>query len=327
MANEIKWQDAFLYPPDRLAIQATNVCNADCIFCGYQYLKDEKSFLKDEHFYKAVDQYAKMGGRIIDFTPLVGDLLIDPKIFEKLNYVRDKGTFKKVKFYTNGILLDRKGYPEKLLESLPTFVTFSAPGFDEEMYKRVYRSNSYKKMLRGTHKFLKLNKEKGWPIRASFTLKPDRPKEESVFTRDYKEYIEPYLENNSLYYVGDLDNWGGSIKQSDLTGNMKLAEEIALEKKGFPCYFTFFLSLMVDGHVRLCGCRFNNGTEYDELIVGHIGESSLLEIWQSDKVKEIRKNFIAKKLVSVCQSCTHYAPYSGNERAEYKIEEYKKVKQ
>ena len=319
------WVSSHLYPPDRLTIQVTNICNADCIFCGYQYLEDEKAFLKDEHFFSAIDQYSDMGGQQIDFTPLVGDLLVDKDIFNKLNYATKEKNFDIVKFYTNGILLAREKYPENLLHCGPTHVIFSVPGFEEELYKRVYRSKQYKSMISGVHEFLKLNHESGYPIKVSFALKPDISDDEAVYnTEDYKKYVEPYIQPNSLHFVRDLDNWGGSIKQTDLLGRMKLIAPPPIEEKAFPCYFTFFLALMVDGHVRLCGCRFNNGTEYDGLIVGHIEDNSLLEIWQNDKVREIRENFLKKKLVSVCETCTHYAPYSGKERTKYTIEEYMK---
>ncbi len=322
------WRDAYLYPPDRMIVQLTNVCNANCTFCAYQYLEDPKSFMKDDVFFSVVDQYHAMGGEFLDVTPLVGDVLVDPKVFERLNYVTKVKKFKKVRFFTNGILLNRKDYAKKLIDANPTHVTFSVPGFEKELYERVYRSKAYKPMIKGVSKFLKMNQEAGYPINVSFAIKPDVSDEEGVFTADYKQYIQPYIinEKESLCFVRDLDNWGGSIKQEDLTGNMKLIDPIPLNKKKHPCYFTFFLAIVVDGSVRLCGCRFNNGTEYDDLVVGHISENSLMEIWNSKKVTEIRENFIKSKLVSVCKTCTHYAPYSGKERSNIKISDFKRIK-
>jgi len=320
--NNNNWQTARLYPPDRLTIQVTNICNANCTFCGYQYLEDKKGFIDEEIFYSAVDQYQSMGGERINMTPLVGDLLIDKHIFKKLNYIKNKNHFKKVSFYTNGILLNRKGYAEKLLDCSPTDVAFSVPGFDKDLYERVYRSKAYKQMLRGVHRFIKMNKDAGSPIKVSFALKPDRPDNEVVYTEDYCKYIEPYISEEDLSFVRDLDNWGGSIKESDLTGNMRMAKNIAIEQKTYPCYFTFFLALLIDGQVRLCGCRFNNGTEYDGLVVGNLKENSLLEIWNSEKTNQIRANFTKKKLNPVCESCTHYAPYSGKERSKHTTTEY-----
>ena len=310
------------YPPDRLNIQVTNICNANCTFCAYQYLEDEKGFINEDIFISAVDQYNNIGGKIINMTPLVGDLLVDRNIFKKLNYIKSKKSFNKIGFYTNGILLNKKDYAHQLFEARPTDVVFSLPGFEEKMYRRVYRSSAYKVMIKGVHKFLKLNKDHGSPIRASFALKPDKPRDEVVFTKDYYEYIEPYINENDLSFVELLDNWGGSIKQSDLTGNMTMAEKIPSDKKIFPCYFTFFLSVLINGDVRLCGCRFNNGTEYDGLVVGNLNNQSILDIWRGEKANAIRNNFLKKKLVSVCKSCTHYAPYSGKERTKFSIKQH-----
>ena len=317
------WKTAPKYPPDRLQIQVTNVCNADCTFCGYQFLEDEKGYLEDSHFYSCVDQFVAMGGRHIDFTPVVGDLLVDKQIFTKLNYATKEKKVPIVRFYTNGILLSRKAYPQQLLDAGPTEVVFSLPGFERELYERVYRNRSYKSMMRGVSAFMKLNAEAGFPIRVKFALKPDIPFDEAVHTEDFKTMIEPWLERmDYLVHVKDLDNWGGALKPEHLTGNMTMVEAIPVSEKTKPCYFTYFLSLMVDGHIRLCGCRFNDGTEYDDLVIGHIDETPLLELWDGANARRVREDFTRGKMASVCRTCSHYGPYSGKERAEFTIQEF-----
>ena len=167
----LDWREAVLYPPDRMNIQLTNICNANCTFCGYQYLQDKKSFLSDKHFKLAVDQYAEIGGKRVSLTPLVGDLLVDPKSFDRLKYARSKNTFEIIKFYTNGILLNRRDYAEKLVEASPTHVIFSVPGFEKDLYERVYRTKSYNAMIKGVSKFLRINNENGRNIKVSFSIK------------------------------------------------------------------------------------------------------------------------------------------------------------
>ena len=140
---------------------------------------------------------------------------------------------------------------------------------------------------------------------------------------DYREKIEPWLEREEyLVHVKNLDNWGGALKPEHLTGNMQMVDPVPVELKNKPCYFTYFIALMTDGHLRLCGCRFNNGTEYDDLVIGHIDETPLLELWQGDAALRVREGFTRGRLAPVCQTCTHYGPYSGKERALFTISEF-----
>jgi MoaA/NifB/PqqE/SkfB family radical SAM enzyme len=313
------WEVAHRYPPDRLTLHLTNLCNANCIFCGYQFQKDSHGFLSDRHFQLAVDQYADMGGKIVDFTPLVGDALVDKNVFRRLTYAVEKNSFEKIFFYTNGILLGRKEYPERLLSTGISQITFSVPGFDKELYKRVYRNSSYNYMLKGINKFLILNAEAGYPVKVYFALKPDVRDSEGVFTEDYYQYIHPYIGDDSLRFVRNLDNWGGSITNELLTGDMKLAQPIPVAEKKIPCYYTFFLTILVDGSVRLCGCRFNNGTQKDQLVIGHLDDKSLVDLWSGEQATRVRQGFVDSSLAPVCIDCAHYGPYSGKEKVEFEL--------
>ena len=45
-----------------LGIEPTNICNADCTFCGYSFLKKPKSTMMIDTFKRTVDDYASVGG-------------------------------------------------------------------------------------------------------------------------------------------------------------------------------------------------------------------------------------------------------------------------
>jgi hypothetical protein len=174
-------------------------------------------------------------------------------------------------------------------------------------------------MLTGVSRFLKINGDAGKPVKVYFSLKPDVSDKEGVYTRDFSEYIEPYIDSDSLRYVRLLDNWGGSVTQEVLTGNMKLAKPIPVDQKRAPCFYTYFVSVLVDGSVRLCGCRFNNGSQFDALVVGHLDKESLMEMWSSEETRRVRSSFVQGNLASVCVSCSHYGPYTGKERTQVPI--------
>ena len=73
-----------------------------------------------------------------------------------------------------------------------------------------------------------------------------------------------------------------------------------------PCYWLYDGPIIfVDGRVGLCGCRDYNADS--ELIIGHIMEDSLLNIWHSERVKQVREKFRKQSLPDICSKCTTYA--------------------
>lgn len=58
--------------PTHLGFEVTNICNARCVFCGYQYLERQKVVLPIDLFKKGLDEFDAFGGGSIGFNPIVG---------------------------------------------------------------------------------------------------------------------------------------------------------------------------------------------------------------------------------------------------------------
>ncbi|GAJ21286.1 unnamed protein product, partial [marine sediment metagenome] len=104
------------------------------------------------------------------------------------------------------------------------------------------------------------------------------------------------------------DNWGGQITQKDLLGIQQL--KIAPKIKKYLCRGLFTVSLLPNGDLRLCGCRFKK-TLKDELVVGNIRKDSIKKVISSQKYKNILKNFYKGKLPEVCKDCSFYRARIG----------------
>src|SRR5207248_4494063 len=74
--------------PFELHLELTNLCNANCVFCPYQFQTRDVQFMADEVFHKAVNDYVAIGGGSVGLTPIVGDALIDPKFLDRVRYLR-----------------------------------------------------------------------------------------------------------------------------------------------------------------------------------------------------------------------------------------------
>ena len=134
--------EAMALRPFELHLELTNLCNANCIFCPYQVQQRPKEFMSDEVFHKAVEDFVSIQGGSVGLTPIVGDALIDPKFLERVRFLRSLPGIDRIFLTTNAILLDRFGI-ENVLTSGLTSINISTASFDEENYKKIYRSSAY----------------------------------------------------------------------------------------------------------------------------------------------------------------------------------------
>src|SRR5262249_54826461 len=135
------WRHLEERPPETLHIETTNVCNANCIFCAYQYqdrFREGKGVMSDKIFSRGLREYFEMGGRSVNFVPLVGDSLVDPKIIQRVRQAKDFGFY--VEMFTNGILFNRMDL-KTFLETGVNCVTLSTGPFDRENYELLYRTS------------------------------------------------------------------------------------------------------------------------------------------------------------------------------------------
>lgn len=317
LRTPLGWETAELETPKTLFVETTNVCNADCVFCAYQYqsgFRPGKGVIKDELFEKALGEYKlmpdlKSGKRKqINFTPLVGEPLVDPKIIDRARRAKEMGF--RVTFFSNGILLNRIDLAALLDTQVETIAISTAP-FDRASHELLYRTQGkYDDLCHGLQKLLMLRNARNSPTEISLYFRANMNLKKIMVLPDFQRLILPHLrpaEVKNLYaQVGSFDSWGGQIKQSDLPEGMTIAQAPRLKYR--PCQWTFSIQVMYDGRVRACSCRFTGRekNEEDGLFVGDIRQNTLAEIWRGPAIRELRRRFGKGDLPRVCQSCTMY---------------------
>lgn len=285
--------------PTHMGFEVTNICNAKCVFCGYQYLKRPKTILPTDLFKKAIDEFDAFGGGSLGFNPVVGDPLIDPNIIERIQYARSKKNIRRIGLFTNGILINRIGAKE-IISSGVNDIIISIGGFDHETYSRVFRVNRWDSVYEGLLNLLKENELCNNKVSICIALRSDIPIWESLRKPAYRN-LRRYkfdLQFNLLHF----DNWSGRIKQEHLTGTMRLRN---LPKKSEPCSILYRVpKILSNGNMTLCGCRDLNGDS--ELVLGNIRDKSILEMWRDPRVEDIRKGFYSSRYPTVCHDCSMY---------------------
>jgi MoaA/NifB/PqqE/SkfB family radical SAM enzyme len=298
--------------PSSIGFEVTNTCNANCIFCAYQYLKRPRAILPMGLFKKAIDEFDAFGGGGIGFTPVVGDPLIDPDFLEKVRYAKERKNISRIGFFTNGILIGRdKAY--SIIASGVDEVMVSIPGFDAQTYLRIYRVNSWDVVYRGLLNLLQKNELNNNRVDIYLELHSDIPLRKLLKSPAYKKLKRFHFH---LHYNTYYDSWSGRINQEALSGTMRLRK---LPKKTEPCLFLFKgPMILANGDMTLCGCRDLNGDS--ELMLGNIKNKTILEMWHDPRVRSIRNGFYLSQYPRICQNCSFY-----NDLSFYRSEKIKKL--
>ena len=291
--------EAMAARPFELHFELTNLCNANCVFCPYQFQERPIETMSDEVFEKALSDYTADCGGSVFFTPIVGDALIDKKFLDRVRAARACPEVDRIKVITNAILVDRFGADEIINSGLTT-LTISISGFDEAMYRRIYRSKQYKRVRRNVLNLLKANRAAGNSVNIVIGLRPDRPLNEVMADPDFQEVLEykPYLDFTWSYTTAN-----GRITRELLPQEMKIRRP---PPKTEPCVETYNGQIVLpDGTVMLCSCVAAVDA-IEDLGIGNVMEQSLGDIWRSDRVRQIRESFGRPDLNPTCAGCDMY---------------------
>lgn len=305
LKNPIKTENKIFI--NRLYFEVTNICNLRCRFCVYsKKLPQKTGIMSFDIFKKTIDEFSELGGKIVSFTPTIGEPLLDLGLIRKIEYAHSLSSIKRVYFYTNGTLLFKNENYKKVVDSGITDMTISISAFDKEIFRKIGQSNLYEQTLEGIYKLLQYNLSQNEKIKIILGFRSPILPSRTLNSKDFQKYIKPYLSSKVYYsFMSSYDNWCGNVSKNDLVGIMKFKR---INKfKYLPCIRVYDAVILFDGSVRLCAVRIKD-SEFDELVVGNIRYNSLKEIFYSKKVNKIRESFLLGVVPSVCKNCSEYYP-------------------
>lgn len=282
---------------DSATFQVTNICNAACIFCAYPIAKMKKGTMPFEIFKKSLIKITNRNNLSrVDLTPTVGDPLIDLNLFEKIKFAKSLGL--EVVTTTNAILLAQNC--QKILDSGLDGLFLSIPSFEEEDYSFVYGVNSCSKVKNGIEKLLGLDLGK---LKVHIRFRNFKKPSEIIKSEFFQRVVKPKLGKNVTFnFTANFDNWGGTIKY--LPKGMVMKPNLSSFKT--PCTGLSNITVLFDGKVRSCGCRFIE-TDNDDLVIGHIDEE--MEVIEN-RAEKIIKDFSHGNRPETCKNCSFYNPNS-----------------
>lgn len=289
----------------RLSVETTNVCNAKCVFCANPVMQRKKEPLELTKFKKAIDEFAKLGGTVVDFNATIGDPLLDPNLLERARYVKQFPQFETLGFVTTLQWLHRYELQE-FFESGITWLSISTCLSGREKYLEFFGVDKYDQMLRNLISLIEANDAKGKSMGIHISLKPTNEPMTAVLNHPDFRLVDAMVDQNLSQSAVDeagvfVDDWLGAVS---LPPYLK---KRPLYPRAFrPCRLLYSgLMIYSNGNVGACSCRDFEASS--ELILGNVEANSLGEMWNGPQLTNIRSNWKSKNQVpDICKSCRHY---------------------
>jgi len=280
--------------PLHLDIEVTSRCNLLCPFCARTQRVDqgvwrEAGDMDFDLFKKIVDDMAANKVYAMNMNVL-GEPLIHKRLRDMVSYAKEKGIID-VFFHTNAVLLSEKmsrGLIESGLDRL--IISFDSPY--KEKYEAVRINAKYESVLKNVIRFNKIRSEMesaGPLTRLNFIKLPGVTQQE---IDDLIALFGPHIDS-----IGLLDYIEGD---NDVRQTIEVNDDY---RSKFVCsQILTRLTIYDDGSALPC-C-----SDYDsELILGNLKNQTIQEIWNSDRLNEIRRLHFAGQFYKIpaCAKCDY----------------------
>lgn len=260
--------------PKGLFIQTQSRCNARCITCPLSDKNYRKSTpqgkMSDSLFYKIIDECSQH--EVKEISPeFLNEPLIDPALEKRIEYIREKCPSTYISLMTNGSLLDKKR-AKRLTNSGLDRLAISVHGLSKETYEKNMVGLDFHKTLNRINYFLSVNKSVQVRIAIMENLLPKAEFQEALIY--WKTRGVPVETQQANDRAGSVSNNTYVIWKQENKGKI------------VGCMFDYplrYMAVHFNGDVVLCCYDWQR-----EISLGNLNKSSIYDIWNSKKYKNIR---------------------------------------
>ncbi len=181
-----------------IRFEVTNKCNAACIMCPREKMKRPQGVLCMDLYKRVLDEAVEAGARFVSLENF-GESFLDPLIFERARYARQKGC--QVFTITNGSL-----FTEEMVRDIVSCfdkIRISMYGVTSETYEKIHRGLSFDKVRGNVDKLLKEKEKANSSIKIELYFLLLKENEHEM-----KEFVAQYEHRADALSVWKPHNWG-----------------------------------------------------------------------------------------------------------------------
>lgn len=276
--------------PVSVAIELTNACDLQCLYCNNPLFSHPRSIMKDEVFDQLEVSLKEMKSDRIRVGG--GEPTLHPKFEQYSKRLRESTKFNAI--VTNGQWKDEATIKALLLNYDYLEISIDAGG--KKMYEYSRKGASYELLIRNLKKLNRLKKElnSNTTLNLRLMIRPSNDAEKQLDIERYKKYFDTIMPQ----YL---------VKHHDSTYSEDVFNSVHVVESDFPnCTYPFKeMQVREDGNVPMCAISGSAIDPNKKVIVGNVLESSLMRLWKGTILSSLRKAHRERNeaQMSLCKGC------------------------
>lgn len=294
--------------PITAEVDLTNLCNHNCSFCMvHDFIRSNLNTLEKDKIEKTILEMRKLGLKGISFTG-GGEPLVHPDCVDIVEYTKSLGI--STGMMTNGALITEK--KAKRLANNLDWIRVSVSAGKSDTYSKIQGKDDYEKVIHNIGILAAQKKSSKINIGVRMLVSNENIHTLCSLANDIKDFNVDYLQIAPDASGDDYNfkNIQGHEEVFDKCEQILKANQIDFLIAGFPigqeqrnvpqkCYGHFYqIAITADGNVSFC----KNVRGNKDFVLGNINESSIEEIWNSDRTLELEAELKPSNCSEVCKN-------------------------
>jgi radical SAM protein with 4Fe4S-binding SPASM domain len=277
--------------PLTLSIEFVNRCNLSCQMCYTINHSDKKATLSVSDIETMMQECAEYGLPAA-VVGMGSEALIYKGAQDAIKRIRDSGVMD-VFLGTNGVLLNKQ-LCNFLVEQRVARIEVSLDAATPETFKKIRGKDELLRIEANLEILIQAKKDANSKlpvIRLCFCVQEDNIMEQKAFLEKWRDRVD-YIDFQEMVDFDDVDDLRGMGDDAFRAGDLPPPESTY-------CAYPFnSLHVWSNGDVTPCCTFFGKA-----LVIGDATKQSLKEIWDGDKMSEIRDQLLTGRLNKVCHIC------------------------
>lgn len=290
--------------PAVIQLQTINACQASCLMCPYPLFKNvfPRGRMDDALFDKVMDEIASHE-EVDSFVPMLqNEPFLDKRLFDRIGRFKDRtGSRVTVELVTNGAFLTDENI-ERIRESRLDILDISLDALSREAYQKIRVGLDYDEVLAGVERVIAADLP-GTSIFVRLVRLRDNMHEVRAFARAWQKRGVPvfiYTANDRVGAVKEFDETM-RIREDGTSIPRRIGRRLVRAWMGH-CPVPFAAAnILHNGDVLMCAQDWKRNE-----ILGNVRDSSLAEIWNGPRMREIRRLVRERRYpeLPACRDCS-----------------------